>query len=119
MLVVVSCPKCQKQSNVPDSSIGKRIRCSGCQAIYLVPRDNAAEPPPPPPRTAAPPPLPRQSAPENDEPNEPSYEPDADVAPEPAGPQAPPSRLGYWAAVGLVGLLMVAGGILAAVYLKK
>jgi hypothetical protein len=119
MLVVVSCPKCQKQSNVPDTSVGKRIRCSGCQAIYLVPRDDAAEPPPSL-RTAAPPPLPRQSAPEDDEPNyEPNYEPDADAAPEPPGPQAPPSRLGYWAAVIGIGLLMVACGILAAVYLNK
>lgn len=115
MLVVVTCPKCQKQSNVPDSSVGRRIRCSGCQAIFLAADDNAAPPSPPPPqRRAGPPPLPPQY--EQDETFE---EPAAEATPAPTRPAAPPSRFGYWLAVVLVGLLMVAGGIFAAVYFNK
>ncbi len=116
MLVVVTCPKCQKQSNVPESNIGKRVRCSGCQAIVLVSAPDADLPPvpPPPPRRGAPPPLPQQY-----DAGETFEEPAAEATPAPTRAAAPPSRFGYWIAVIAVGLLMVAGGIFAAVYFKK
>ena|SRR5262245_64279482 len=113
MLMVVSCPKCEKQSNVPETNLGRRIRCAGCQAIFLVSHESGGPPLPPPPRKVAPPPIPRHGP--GDEPNEPIY----GAAPEPLEPRAPPTRLGYWAARILIGLLMVGGGIFAAVYLKK
>jgi hypothetical protein len=118
MLVVVTCPKCSKQSNVPDSNVGRRIRCSGCQAIFLAADESAPPPSPPlPPRRAAgPPPLPQQYDPAE------SFEepaPEATPVPAPLEPAAEPRRLGFWAAVVLVGILMVACGILAAVYLNK
>ena len=115
MLVVVTCPKCEKKANVPDTSVGRRIRCSGCQAIFLAVDENASpSPPPPPQQRSGPPPLPQQY-----EPNEPADDPAASSAPEPLGPAAPPSRLGFWIAVVLVALLMVGGGIFAAVYFNK
>lgn len=36
------CPACKKQIEVPPSVLGKKVRCSGCQAVFV------AEAPPPP-----------------------------------------------------------------------
>ena len=69
---------------------------------------------PPPPRRGAPPPLPQQY-----DAGETFEEPAAEATPPPTRAAAPPSRFGYWIAVIAVGLLMVAGGIFAAVYFKK
>jgi predicted Zn finger-like uncharacterized protein len=35
------CPSCKKQFAVPEAAIGKKVRCSGCQAVFVV-----AAPPP-------------------------------------------------------------------------
>ena len=118
-MIVVTCPECDKKINLPETSVGRRVRCSGCQAIVLVspPSDDlpAAAPPP---QRGGPPPLPRQNG-RGDEPNEPIDEPPANAAPRPFRPQTPPARLGFWLAVVVVGLLIVGGGIFAAMYLKK
>lgn len=34
-MFVVSCPKCDKQINLPEASRGKRVRCMGCKEIVL------------------------------------------------------------------------------------
>jgi predicted Zn finger-like uncharacterized protein len=38
------CPACKKQIEVPESVLGKKVRCSGCQAVFVA----EAQPPPPP-----------------------------------------------------------------------
>jgi hypothetical protein len=71
MLLLVLCPTCKTENRVPTVLIGKRARCTQCQAFMLVPADAprveqarldearaaAAVPPPEPPpaRTPAPP----------------------------------------------------------------
>jgi DNA-directed RNA polymerase subunit M/transcription elongation factor TFIIS len=40
----IDCPKCQKTMLVPESAIGKRIRCKSCSAVFTVPDDDADEP---------------------------------------------------------------------------
>jgi hypothetical protein len=116
MLVAVTCPKCQKQSNVPDSNLGRRIRCAGCQAIYQAVDDTA--PPAPaapllPQRRAAPPPLPQPYNPSEDS----NDLMDAAPALQPVSPVA--ARFGHRVGIVLIALLMVACGLLAAVYLNK
>ncbi len=32
---VVSCPKCQRKSRVPDSLVGKKVKCPGCAEIFV------------------------------------------------------------------------------------
>src|SRR5262245_52601268 len=115
MLVVVTCPKCEKQSNVPENQLGRRIRCAGCQAIFVVSHETDGPPPRQPHRIVTPPPLPGLSTP-TDEPND---EPATDDAPPAFGPTASPSPLGRWIVMGVIALLMIGGGIFAAMYFKK
>jgi uncharacterized paraquat-inducible protein A len=41
-MLVLACPKCERQINLPETSRGKRVRCLGCQEIVLA----VTEPPP-------------------------------------------------------------------------
>ncbi len=47
---VVSCPKCQRKSRVPDALVGKRVKCPGCAEIFTATVGAA-----PPPKKEAPP----------------------------------------------------------------
>ena len=38
----IMCPNCDKAMKVPDTAVGKKIRCKGCEHVFVVP-----EPPPP------------------------------------------------------------------------
>ena len=58
-MFVVSCPKCDKQINLPEASRGKRVRCMGCKEIVLAsvePVGSAVGLPPV--RRPVPPPMP-------------------------------------------------------------
>lgn len=35
-LMVVACPECQKQLKVPDDLKGKKVRCKGCEHIFVI-----------------------------------------------------------------------------------
>lgn len=63
-MFVVTCPHCEKQLNLPDTTRGKHVRCAGCQAIVLASTEPvvSAAAPPPPPRRVAPPPVPQPTA---------------------------------------------------------
>jgi LSD1 subclass zinc finger protein len=67
-MFVVTCPKCDKQLHLPDTTRGKHVRCAGCQAIVLASTEPTADAPLPP-RKVAPPPLPVPLGPD-DEPAE-------------------------------------------------
>jgi hypothetical protein len=41
---VVSCPKCQRRSRVPDALVGKRVKCPGCGEIFTAAVGGAASP---------------------------------------------------------------------------
>lgn len=59
-MFAVICPKCEKLLNLPDTKLGKHVRCGGCQAIVLAstePVVSAAVPPPL--RRTAQPPVPQ------------------------------------------------------------
>jgi hypothetical protein len=43
---VVTCPKCQRKSRVPDNLMGKRVKCPGCNEVFTA----EAGPAPPPPK---------------------------------------------------------------------
>jgi hypothetical protein len=43
MVEVVCCPKCRRKSRVPDTLIGKRVKCPGCAEIFTA---ATAAPPP-------------------------------------------------------------------------
>jgi LSD1 subclass zinc finger protein len=69
MPLQVECPKCRRQLQLPDSVLGKPVRCSACQGVFTAPSGVTAAPaipalapaplPSPPPRPApAPAPLP-------------------------------------------------------------
>jgi hypothetical protein len=77
--MLITCPSCQRQLNVPDNAVGKQVRCpaSDCGTVFFVPAAAplAAAPPAP----AAPAParaVPRPAVPLN-------------PVPRPAGPAAP------------------------------
>jgi hypothetical protein len=39
---VVACPKCQRKSRVPDSLVGKKVKCPGCAEIFTASVNGAA-----------------------------------------------------------------------------
>src|SRR5690349_12863822 len=42
---IVSCPKCQRKSRVPDALVGKKVKCPSCGETFTA---DLAPPPPPP-----------------------------------------------------------------------
>jgi hypothetical protein len=112
-MIVVTCPKCDKQLNLPETNIGKRVRCVACQAIVLVPAP------------ATPPPLPQYEPPPDSEPphRHQQYDEPAGQVPEEAPPrsyreQSAPRRI-PWMPVVLVGLALVAGTLVVLKYVVK
>src|SRR5262252_4729230 len=63
-MIVVTCPKCEKQLNLPNTALGRRVRCVACQEVVLVPAEGE-EPTesaaPPLPTRPGPPPIPQPS----------------------------------------------------------
>lgn len=37
----VACPNCRKRMKVPDTAVGKKIRCKGCEHVFAVPAAGA------------------------------------------------------------------------------
>jgi predicted Zn finger-like uncharacterized protein len=50
MPINVQCPQCSRQLGVPDTLIGKKVKCPSCQTVFTAeePGAAAAAPPPPP-----------------------------------------------------------------------
>ena len=46
MPVIVVCPACQKKARVPDSMLGRIVRCPACAATFPASADGPATPPP-------------------------------------------------------------------------
>ncbi len=69
-MLVLACPKCERQINLPETSRGKRVRCMGCQEIVLAvtePPLGASLPSRSRPRVPAlPPPMPEPAIPEEE-----------------------------------------------------
>lgn len=71
MTLLIRCSGCQKQLKIPETLVGKKVKCPACGAVLTVAASSppleppAAEPtvspPPPPPPAVAPPPLPAES----------------------------------------------------------
>lgn len=82
-MLVLACPKCERQINLPETSRGKRVRCMGCQEIVLAvtePPLGASLPSPSRPRVAAlPPPMPDPAS--HEEGPEGGYNPVPDAIP--------------------------------------
>ncbi len=53
--MISTCPSCKNQIEVPATALGKKVRCSGCQAVFVVEAGAAVAPAPPPPPPAPPP----------------------------------------------------------------
>src|SRR5437879_9459558 len=45
--MISQCPSCKKQIDVPEAALGKKVRCSGCQAVFVAAASVAAPPPAP------------------------------------------------------------------------
>src|SRR5205085_8496305 len=73
--MLIACPSCQRQLNVPDNAVGKQVRCPApdCGTIFYVP---AAAPP-----AAVAPAVPKPAVPRPAAPKP--------VAPKPVAPSAP------------------------------
>jgi len=56
------CVPCKVRLNVPDSLVGKNVRCPKCKGVVSHPRSGARRPNPPPPVAKSPPPRPRPAA---------------------------------------------------------
>ena len=54
--MLIPCPSCQRQLNVPDNAVGKQVRCPApdCGTVFYVPAAAAPMPAAPAPRPAAP-----------------------------------------------------------------
>ena len=60
--MMIQCPSCQKMYNVPETMMGKQVRCKGCSEVFaVVPQGQT--PPPAAPQPQAPPPPALQDAP--------------------------------------------------------
>src|SRR5690349_2564644 len=66
MPVTIPCPSCGAKLRIPDTAVGKKVKCSKCSTAFTAePPDEEAEPAaieapapaPPPPRKPAPPPV--------------------------------------------------------------
>lgn len=49
MPINVQCPQCSRQLGVPDTLIGKKVKCPSCQTVFTAEEAAATAPPPPPP----------------------------------------------------------------------
>lgn len=56
--MLVQCPHCSKQLNVPDTAAGKKAKCPGCNQVFDIAAPTAVAAAPPVPRPAPPPPPP-------------------------------------------------------------
>jgi hypothetical protein len=81
----VSCPECGKQLKVPAELEGKKVKCKGCESVFVIKAPKAAKPPAKPAKPAAkpaakspppPPPPPPEKSPFKDDEDE-----DDDLAP--------------------------------------
>ncbi len=55
----ILCTSCKKKLGVPDSALGKKVRCPACQTVFVVSDANRAEAiAPPAAKTVVPPPMP-------------------------------------------------------------
>ncbi len=46
--MISKCPSCQAPIQVPPEAVGKKVRCTGCQAIFVIEPEPVTAPPPPP-----------------------------------------------------------------------
>src|ERR1051325_11653952 len=60
--MISTCPSCQAAIDVPPEAVGKKVRCTGCQAIFVIEAAPVAPAPPPP--KPAPKPSPVAAKPE-------------------------------------------------------
>jgi hypothetical protein len=81
--MLIACPSCQRQLNVPDNAAGKQVRCPApdCGTVFYVPAAPAPAPVPAVPQMHAPPPAPAA----------PPAPARPVAAPRPAAAAAPPS----------------------------
>jgi DNA-directed RNA polymerase subunit RPC12/RpoP len=98
-VIVVQCPKCQKQLRAPAEAQGKRVRCKNCGTAFLVvgsvpakakaaPRPGPAAPPPPPAKSPA--------LPEEDDATPYGFQEESAAAAEAqAAPKPPPPKMAF------------------------
>ena len=58
------CPSCQRAIEVPPAAVGKSVRCTGCQAIFVITELPTESPPTPAPPSPPPPPAPPKAKPQ-------------------------------------------------------
>src|SRR5581483_3479093 len=46
MPIVITCPECRRKAKVPESALGKTVRCPGCGATFPATAEDAGPPPP-------------------------------------------------------------------------
>src|SRR5262245_63953093 len=65
MPINVQCPNCNRQLGVPDTLVGKKVKCPSCQTVFTAEQPGAAPavPPPPPPLEEEEPVAPRPTSP--------------------------------------------------------
>ena len=110
--MLFACPSCQKQFRVPESALGKTLKCSACGQAFRLPDPAPTAPLPPPTAPLQPPaaPLPPQRA---APPASPLMQPPAAPSPFPSQPPAvapqPPASPGSPASRPTVGPAAVSG----------
>ena len=40
-IMLMRCPDCDKQLQVPDGTVGRRARCSACRSVFIIPDPRA------------------------------------------------------------------------------
>lgn len=46
MAISITCPNCEKKLQAPDTAVGKKVRCPGCQTLIKVPEPDTPDPDP-------------------------------------------------------------------------
>jgi predicted Zn finger-like uncharacterized protein len=92
MPVTVPCPSCGAKLRIPDTAVGKRVKCSKCATAFTAepPAEPPAQPPAPKPQPAAVRAKPRKPAPPPEEP--PIEDPEPIEEPEPVAIRAKPRK---------------------------
>jgi len=120
MSFTISCPDCQRPLRVPESLLGQAVKCPSCAHTFTAPEQVADEPPPrpvserPSRRPAAPPPeddYDDEPRPSRRRPRDDEYEDDYDEA-----PRRSRRRREKPGKVQAIGIMILIGGILAALY---